>query len=82
MLKIVLFPKLNQLSTQQQKALTQLLIKLKEQFSNSTTEAFAYLHKKASSCNITKKIFQFVDNIVLLNDDVNRKDLLRKHKSL
>lgn len=45
-------------------------------------DAFNYLHFRAQNEVVMKRLFIFIENISNLYEDVMRKDLFRKHKSL
>ena len=45
-------------------------------------DCYKYLHFRAQGEVIMKRVFTFIENISNLYEDVMRKDLFRKHKSL
>lgn len=83
MMKIILVPKLTIISPQDSKALINILTKLERMESPLTyMEAFSYLRHRAEDEIVMKRMIAYIDNISDMNDEVMRRDLFRKHRSL
>ena len=83
MMKIVLLPKLTTINPQDAKYLLKIFTKLEELESPiSYSEAFSFLHNKASRVVVMKEVLTYIDNIYDLGEEISRRDLFRKHKSL
>ena len=45
-------------------------------------EAFSYLRFRAEEEVIMKRVISYIENISDINEEINRRDLYRKHRSL